>query len=383
MATGGTDGAIAFVWRQFGAYHMDRCEGVGAALGAERRVIGIEMATQSDTYAWGASGDGVHFTKVTLFAGANVDRLSGWLIFVGLLRRIRADDVDHLFLAGYEQPALFAIAAISRLLGTKVYIALDSKFDDKPRRMRTEWFKQILMLPYHGAFAAGTTTRDYLRFLGFRRRPIALGYDTVSLARLRALVPDVPVAWGARSFLVVARFVLKKNLAIALHAFAAYRAATRGPVRKLRLCGSGPQEAELRALAETLGIAGDVDFIGFADQAAVALELSRALCLLLPSVEEQWGLVVNEALAFALPLVVSENVGARDLLVRSMENGFVLSPHDPAGWAHAMTILAEDRTCWERMHAASRARAHLGDVATFVAGVQVLIAPPPESCAAS
>ena len=280
----------------------------------------------------------------------------------------------HLFIAGYEQPALFAVALLARLGGVRVYVSLDSKFDDKPRRISMELLKWLLMLPYHGAFAAGPRTREYLRFLGFRRRPIVMGYDTVSVERIRSLAPPSEPGWTERPFLIVARFVPKKNLSLALRAFDAYRATTTGPVRRLRLCGSGPLAGELRALAETLAITDLVDFVGFVDQGRVAVELSRALCLLLPSWEEQWGLVVNEALAFSLPLLVSENVGARDMLVGTLDNGFVLEPDNVAAWAAAMTLLADDRPFWERMRDSARKRSLAGDVGTFVAGVETLIA---------
>ena len=51
--------------------------------------------------------------------------------------------------------------------------------------------------------------------------------------------------------------------------------------------------------------------LGFQQAPFIAHALASAVCLLLPSIEEQWGLVVNEALAFGLPVIVSPRVAHR------------------------------------------------------------------------
>ncbi len=366
------DPKLGFVWLQFSAYHMDRLEALGTHRGAPTRTIGIEIGSTSDTYIWPSSDMAISFTKDTLFPEANVDRLGAWAVFRQLFAAIRRHRISDLFIAGYEHPAFALTAFIARLIGVRVYVALDSKFDDKPRRLRLELFKRLLMLPYRGGFASGPRAADYLRFLGLHRRPIATGYDTVALARLRALAPSAVPAWERRNFVVVARFVPKKNLVTALHAFAAYRADVPDTRRRLRLCGSGEGETALRGTTQALGIADHVDFLGFVDQPTLSHEMANALCLLLPSGEEQWGLVVNEALAFDLPVLVSDRVGACDMLVGNWDNGFVLDPLDPPAWAAAMGALSRDRALWDRMTQGSRRRAADADVGAFVAGVERL-----------
>jgi glycosyltransferase involved in cell wall biosynthesis len=80
-------------------------------------------------------------------------------------------------------------------------------------------------------------------------------------------------------------------------------------VRRLLLVGNGPLEGALRDRAAELGLGDAVVFCGFLQSTEVANLLSRALALVLVSVEEQWGLVVNEAVALGLPVIVSEYVG--------------------------------------------------------------------------
>ena len=107
----------------------------------------------------------------------------------------------------------------------------------------------------------------------------------------------------------------------------------------------------------------------------VAQRLSQGLALVLPSGEEQWGLVVNEALAFGLPALISPAVGSGDLLVRNLVNGYVIELNAPAGLAAAMAALAGDEDRWRAMVAASHERAWLGDTERLADAAEALIAP--------
>ncbi|MGH7005999.1 MAG: glycosyl transferase family 1, partial [Alphaproteobacteria bacterium] len=126
----------------------------------------------------------------------------------------------------------------------------DSKFDDKPRSAWRELFKKLFLLPYCGALVSGARARAYLQFLGYSSRWIAEGYDTVSIARVRALAGAEPaprgVPFASRHFTVVARFLPKKNLGLAIKAYALYREKSASNPRDLVICGSGPLDAELK-----------------------------------------------------------------------------------------------------------------------------------------
>ncbi|MBC7492597.1 MAG: glycosyltransferase, partial [Novosphingobium sp.] len=132
-----------------------------------------------------------------------------------------------------------------------------------------------------------------------------------------------------------------------------------------------------------LGLADCVEFPGFLPAHAVSRRLADALALVLPSVEEQWGLVVNEALAFGLPVIVSHQVGSRDALVRDGVNGHVVGSDAVEQLAQAMADIAGDRGKWEAMVAASHQRAWLGDCERLADALELLIEPQNESARAS
>ncbi|MFN4281740.1 MAG: glycosyltransferase family 4 protein [Alphaproteobacteria bacterium] len=371
--------AVTFVWGQFAPYHRDRCAATAARLAGRFRVLGVEIASRNELYDWTPATADDDFEFVSLLPGRSWQDTSRRERFAALRDCLRGEDRGPVFLCHFDQPEIFLTALWLRLRGRPVFIMQDSKFDDRPRRLWRELGKALLYLPYHGALASGTRTRDYLRLLGMGEARISLGYDTVSLARVRRLAGAPPAPDGApfaaRQFLVIARFVEKKNLLLALAAYDAYRQASAAP-RSLVLIGSGPLEGELRAEVARRNLAG-VRFTGFLQEKGVAEFLAQGLALILPSTEEQWGLVINEALAMGLPALVSENVGARDDLVRVGVNGYVFEPDNAAGLARLMARLASDEDEWRRLSAGANELAPRGDVARFADAVARMIGDAP------
>lgn len=362
--------ALGFLWDNIGPAHADRLAAVAAAFPA---LTAIEYLSASDTYEWTRTGG--TFRRVTLFDGkVRPGWLRGTVRLIGTLRQLGR---GAYFLCHYERPEVFAAAWYLRLSGSRVFAMIDSKFDDKPRRAWFEAAKSLLFAPYHGAIAGSRRTAGYLRFLGMRHRPIEGGYDSISIERVRRLAGVEPapggMAHGERDFIAVARLVPKKNHVTLLAAYARYRELVPRP-RDLHLCGDGPERERLARQVLELGLGGHVHFHGFVQAAGVAQLLGRSLALLLPSTEEQFGQAVLEAQAMGLPVLVSDNAGARDEHVRSGVNGFVVEPANVEGIARYMAMLSEDEGLWRRMAEAARDDARLGDVAQFVASVRRLIA---------
>src|SRR5262249_28602872 len=95
--------------------------------------------------------------------------------------------------------------------------------------------------------------------------------------------------------------------------------AGRGPSAVLLVAGCGDRMPEMQAWA--IGRGARVVWSGFLNQRELGRAYAAADCLVLPSVRESWGLVVNEALATGLPAVVSEAVGCAPDLVGPGETG--------------------------------------------------------------
>jgi glycosyltransferase involved in cell wall biosynthesis len=196
--------------------------------------------------------------------------------------------------------------------------------------------------------------------MGFPRERIWTGYDVVdnqafadgaAAARSQADSMRDRLGLPDRYFLFVGRFAPEKNVLRMLEAYAKYRQVAGRRAWGLVLVGGGPLETELRARAQELR---DVVFAGFQQGDAVPTYYGLASCLVLPSVSETWGLVVNEAMAAGLPVLVSQRCGCVPELVRPGVNGYVCDPLDTDGMARLMGEMSSDTANVTKMGEASR-----------------------------
>ena len=150
-------------------------------------------------------------------------------------------------------------------------------------------------------------------------------------SELAAEVDDVVV-------LSVARLAPEKGLDVLVRAVA----DANDPRLLLLLAGDGPERVRLERLVAELGVravfAGDIEW-----EKLVQLYVAADVFALL-SEREPWAVVVNEAAACGLPLVLSDRVGAAHDLLVDGENGFRVPAGDVDAAARALRALASDPT---------------------------------------
>ncbi len=181
----------------------------------------------------------------------------------------------------------------------------------------------------------------------------------VAAARIR-LIPNfsclraVPRAahqqGAAPRWLALGRWVPCKGFDVLLQAFA--RACRAGLPGELWLGGAGPEQAYLRRLAATLGIAARVTWIGWVDD--VAALLAAADAFILPSRAESFGIVLLEAMAAGLPIIATRTPGPSTLL--DDDTAYLVPPDDAAALAAALTALWHDPAAANARAARARAR---------------------------
>jgi glycosyltransferase involved in cell wall biosynthesis len=120
------------------------------------------------------------------------------------------------------------------------------------------------------------------------------------------------------------------------------RVRQRIPSLRAAILGDGPERLEVIRLVKTLGLVGAVDVPGFVETEAVEELISQAICLLLPSRREGYGLVVIEAAACGTPSVVV--AGPDNAAVEHVDegvNGFVAPSAGPDDLARAIVRVHE------------------------------------------
>lgn len=132
------------------------------------------------------------------------------------------------------------------------------------------------------------------------------------------------------------------------------------PEAELILAGSGPDQAKLKRLAETLGISGKVKFVGAVPPAATAALLNGFDAILLPSLWEGQPLVLLEAMREGVPIVASAVDGIPEV-VRDNVEALLVPPRDVAQLARAIAMLYKDASLRERLRRAAFERVQAFD----------------------
>ena len=123
----------------------------------------------------------------------------------------------------------------------------------------------------------------------------------------------------------------------------AIRALANVPGRlRLKVAGTGTQAHTFQALAESLGVADRVDFLGSVDDDALLALYSGALAVVFPPFDEDFGYVTLEAFLSRKAVITTVDAGGPNEFVVDGVNGFSCAP-DAAALGHAMATLDADR----------------------------------------
>lgn len=284
-----------------------------------------------------------------------------WRVFWNVLR----NRPKVAFVGGYDRPASLMIACMGRLLFWKTGPLHDSRFNDSEsyaKKVGLEAFKSPFMRLYSFFMCSGRECVEYTQFLAGARRPaVHAGWNVLDNEAIAARADDggnddaISASLGLQPnepfFFMPIRFLPKKNLKRVIDAYQqALQNAPEGTLAKLVIAGKGPLrrdtagKIEQRGLGESVRI---VDWIPY-EQIPRVNRLSNAMVL--ASTHDQWGLVVNEALAAGAPVLVSNRCGAHELVQNNI-NGFTFDPYDVDHLAALLGELSRNTALVETMRA--------------------------------
>ncbi len=281
------------------------------------------------------------FERRVLF-GAGVLARGRWVV---MSRGTRAEldrfDPEVVLLGGWNQPAFWTGLRWARRRGRPVVLWVESTArDERSGNPLLERLKRRAVAAAAGFLVPGRAAREYVESLGVSPERIVIAPNAVDLS-----IFSVDVDRRDRNgctFLYVGRFSSEKGVDVLLRAF-------RDVPGRLLLAGSGPQEDELRRLAD-----GRVEWLGHVAREKLPTLYGQADCLVLPSRSEAWGMVLNEAAAAGLPLVATEAAGGGYDLIDDGVNGYRVPVDDEAALAEALRKVAADRE-W-RLRGGERSR---------------------------
>jgi glycosyltransferase involved in cell wall biosynthesis len=181
----------------------------------------------------------------------------------------------------------------------------------------------------------------FSRLYAARLRDEGLGGEITMLAGVYDASPEPRPVYQAEPLVVFAgRHIPEKQVPAILRALV--RARMSLPELRATILGDGPERPEVLRLVAELGLEGAVEVPGFVATETVEGLVARALCMLLPSRREGYGLVVIEAAACGTPSVVvagSDNAAVE--LITEGVNGFIAPSASPEDLAAAILRVHE------------------------------------------
>ena len=178
-------------------------------------------------------------------------------------------------------------------------------------------------------FVAGDRQVRFVNLLGFTGSQILTGLYSCDFDKFSEIFSIRKHSIrNVSSFVYIGRLSPEKGIETLLDAYKIYRCWSKRPL-PLLIYGVGP----LKYLIDN---ADGIVYKGFCDPEDLPNELLSTSCLILPSLFEPWGVVVHEAAAAGLALIVSSSVGSSVHLVKNGYNGYITEPKSPKNLAECM-----------------------------------------------
>ena len=355
--------AVAVVFHHIGPYHHARLNAAADRLS----VTGIEWSAKGYD-AWGAAATRAQYAKVSLFQEATDQSPGNAELRSAFCSALEQMNPDVVAVNGWNNFGSLIAANCCVRRGIPMIVMSESARQDEPRMWWKEAMKRRMVDLFSAALVGGQPHVEYLVELGMPRKRVFVGYDVVDndyFGRHTAEIRnsrfeirdkrDLPENY----FLASARFIEKKNLPTLVQAYAEYRRRSEIAAKvpwDLVLLGDGPLREAINSQLSTLNLHSHVHLPGFNPYDELPVYYALANAFVHASTSEQWGLVVNEAIASGLPVIVSNRCGCAPELVNG--NGFTFDPtneHELTARLLEMALLSDDE------------RKQLGDISYRIA----------------
>lgn len=254
----------------------------------------------------------------------------------GLFKAIQHVKPDVVIGDGFFQWTSFAF--LYRLLyAAPLVICYERTFHTE---RNAQWYRMLyrkLILHWVDAMACnGRLCAEYAQWLGMPSQRITLGHMAADTTGLQAACQDIAaadrLAWRRRwdnpdcVFLFVGNLIDRKGIKQLLTSWAEGKKSWDRKIA-LVVVGDGPERAALESQVHNAGLQS-VHFEGAVDYDHIAPYYAAADAFVIPTLEDNWSLVVPEAMACGLPILCSKYNGCWPELVQP-QNGWVFDPLNP------------------------------------------------------
>ena len=356
---------VALLWGRIGPYHLARASAGQRLIAQNGWGLALAEICSRDAYDWKTEALARPSWATTLFPGVDYAHLPASTIRVAVHEWLDSLCTDVVVINGWSvAEARAALDWVAARRSRRAVVMSETRHEDARRWAWKEFGKRWLLRRVHAGLVGGRVHADYLARLGVPRDRIFLGYNAVdndyfrdSAAAHRSMGTQGRIGSGGPYFFACARLLERKNFDGLLRAYTIYRRRVGQHAWNLVISGTGAEEARLRRLCSDLGLDDVVFWMGFLQYEELPRWYAGAGAFIHPAKAEAWGLVVNEAAACSLPLLVARSVGAASELLQDGVNGYSFNAWCDSEIADAMCRVGElDGPALARFGAAACAR---------------------------
>ena len=320
---------IALLFSNYGPYHIARLESLNSFLAKDLQAVGIELSRYEKKYPWQTKLENLAFPIISVIKNYSIEETKITQTVAELLAILKQVNPTVLAISGYFNPSMLVALFWCRVRNKPAILFSETTESDFERVWWKEKIKSIIVKQFKSALVGGQPHKRYLIKLGMPAEAIFIGYDIVGNDTFHPQkIATLSRPIERPFFLAVNRFIPKKNLPFLIDSYARYRELARVAAWDLVLCGDGELRSQIERQITELNLQKVVHLPGFLQQSEMLPYFAHAGCFVHASTTEQWGLVINEAMAAGLPVLVSNRCGCFEDLIIEGVNGFGFDPHN-------------------------------------------------------
>jgi len=306
---------VFFIVEKVGPYHNSRFNQISQ--NKELQINVIETKPNSKKYLWDEEiKNNYQIYKIKNDANKNINYGS---LTQQLNQYLFNKKPEIIFVTGWYEKSHHYIFFKSFFSKIPLILISDSRIKDHKRIFYKEFIKKLLLRGISASLVAGTESKEYLLRLNFQKENIFMPCDVVDNNFFLSSNYKNNIE-TKNYFLCIARFVKKKNHIKLLEGFVNYK-KNKGKF-DLVLIGDGPEKESILNFISTSNFSSSIYVKSWKQIYELPSYYKNSKALILASSSDQWGLVVNEALASGVPCIVSKNCGCYVDLIKNANTGW-------------------------------------------------------------
>lgn len=257
---------------------------------------------------------------------------------VEVLKYLNKKIYDVIIVGMYSTPTQMLAITYLKARGIKYILSSDGGFVKKDTALQRA-LKSFFISGAQMYFASSRGTEKYLRYYGAKTKVVIYPFTTKMAKELpnditsddekAKLRKELGIPMGKKIVLCVGQFIHRKGIDILI------QSAAKLDESYYFLCIGGKVTPEYRKLCDKYGVY-NIEFVEFMQQNILSDYYKASDIFVLPTREDIWGLVINEAMSYGLPVITTDNCLAGTELVVDGENGYIVPVDNVEETAYAI-----------------------------------------------